>query len=124
MDINERNNKALEKTDLAYWLFDCGDDACEVEIPWLEPETKRAMGAYKEGRNKAKEEIKNKLFEFLWERGGKKYASYAETFSKNVENAKWEMENDFESIETQNFLDCVAIDEKRVKKLIKEGGLK
>ena len=68
---------------------------------------------------------KDDLFVFLWERGGKEFVKSSDDFRTDVDN-----KNIKALISTakaypsrsiaQDFLDCVAIDEERVKQLIEE----
>jgi len=69
----------------------------------------------------AKEIIENDLFVFLWERGGKKAIGFFdEAGVTDFEQMKVFAQIGKSFTYNQDFLDCVAIDEKRVKQLIKE----
>jgi len=77
---------------------------------------------YWEGSIQGKSSLLDDLFEFLWERGGKK----AVDFFKQAGITEFNQMKAFAEIGklmhscNQDFLDCVAIDEDRVKELIKE----
>jgi len=75
--------------------------------------------------------IRNKQFVFLWERGGKQFLRNWERWGKNskwkypdwLAWAKRRQTNGSSQFSCeQDFLDCVAIDEERVKELIKRKG--
>ena len=75
------------------------------------------------------EGIKERQFVFLWERGGKQFIEHYngdENFSFDflmLEADHFTDEDLFDSCsQAQDFLDCVAIDEERVKELIKQKG--
>lgn len=67
------------------------------------------------------------LFVFLWERGGKEFAQDCVEYEYEYEDFKPIAESELiksggigNRLIAQDFLDCVAIDEERVKELIKE----
>jgi len=71
--------------------------------------------------------IKNKHFDILWERGGKQFVKVCLDgcedwdISMFISEAKFAVEKELVSyVFAYNFLDCVAIDEERVKQKIKE----
>ena len=73
--------------------------------------------------------IRNKQFVFLWERGGKQFVERCEPRDL-ITLVKWASSGRNISygsdgrgnLWAQDFLDCVAIDEERVKELIKQKG--
>ena len=90
---------------------------------------------YWEGSIQGKSSLLYDFFVFLWGRGGKQFVDFYYTLKKLSHNEKPRM--DFRQLknlaleridetehekdaDAQDFLDCVAIDEDRVKELIKE----
>jgi len=73
------------------------------------------------GWNDAIETIKEKQFVFLWERGGKKAIGFFdEAGVTDFEQMKVFAQIGKSFTYNQDFLDCVAIDEERVKRKIDE----
>ena len=65
------------------------------------------------------------LFEFLWERGGKQFAIYWiplwGTGEELYDEARCQIKKrGYDILKAQDFLDCVSIDENRVKELVEE----
>ena len=76
---------------------------------------------YEDKAKQIVKEIEKDLFDMLWERGGKQFAKFygnkgLDYWEETLKEAKFFDEHS----EAQDFLDCVAIDEEKVKELIKE----